>query len=272
MLGGFTLMSHLVFIKEVELDNAILLLGLEGYADAGGAASFTLSYLRRKLQAESLAMISHVAMQDYTAYRPIALIEGGLVKAVHPPLSKIYYAKSSDRWVVLVQGPEPSFSWFQYIRYILDLASRVKASKIFTFGGFVDWVEAPKVSAVVSKEELKNMVLEAGIGLIDYEGPCSLYTVLIYECASRGIDAISLWYHVPFKDYAILKHINMLDFRSTKMLLEKLKALTEIDVDLSDVDDDVKRLNETLTALSKKSAEARRFRAERRKYGPSYII
>jgi len=264
--------EHLVFLKEIELNNAVLILGLEGYADAGGAASFTLNYLRKKLGAECIAMISHVALQDYTVHRPITLIEGGLVKAVHPPLSKIYYAKSGENWVVLVQGPEPNFGWFQYIKYILDLYSKVKASKIFTLGGFVDWVKTPKVSAVVSKEELKKAVLEAEISLIDYEGPCSLYTALIYECANRGIDAISLWYHVPFKDYTILKHINMLDFRSTKMLLEKLKALAEIDVDVGDVDDDVKKLNDALAALSRRSVGVSEFEAKRREHGPSYII
>ena len=233
---------------------ACLVLSLSGYTDAGGVASFSSSFMVRKLRAVRLGELEGGGFV-LSSSRPTTVIKRGLVEEVRYPRSEVFLA-ATGRGVVVVRGEEPHFSWNSFLNEVLELVEASGVEEVYTLGGLIDVVEEPKVSAVVSLPELQSLVEACGAELIDYEGPCSIYTALVECCASRRLKAVSLWGHVPYNRYTALSQLRAPDLETSHRTLRVLCRLAEIELPLAELEDEARKQLSFLEGM--KAAEGER--------------
>jgi len=85
------------------------------------------------------------------------------------------------------------------------------------------------VSALFNHEDLREKVVQAGLGLTEYTGPISIHTFILENARKRGLKAMSLWGHAP----------QYLQARNVKVIYSVLKSLvdlTRVEIDLSEME------------------------------------
>jgi proteasome assembly chaperone (PAC2) family protein len=130
---------------------------------------------------------------------------------------------------------------------ILDLAAKFEVPQIFTIGGTYDYIPhtyPPMVSALFNHDDLREVVIQAGLGLTEYSGPISIHTFILEAAKKRGLKAISLWGHAP--QYLQTKNIKV-----ACAVLKKLMDLTKIEIDLSEVENASDYFDEQVDQLVK---------------------
>jgi proteasome assembly chaperone (PAC2) family protein len=115
---------------------------------------------------------------------------------------------------------------------LLDLAEKFDVSQVFTLGGTYDYIPhtyPPMVSALVNDEDLREKVIQAGLGLTEYTGPISIHTFILESARKRGLKATSLWGHAP-------QYLQTRNMRVVHSVLKSLFCMAEVGMDLSELE------------------------------------
>ncbi len=231
-------MQSLIIYERPDLVQPYLVMGFEGWPDAGRVSSGVVGQLRDKLEARKFA---EVKADDFYVFqspglevrRPLTDIEDGLVKGLSLPSTTFWFYKNdrSAHDLIISLGMEPELRWNNYVDLVLDLAQEFGVHRLYTVGGTYDTVPhtvEPMISAVLNDAGLKDEMREYGIGLIDYKGPSSIHTMLVVSAGKRELEAASLWGHVP-------SYIQVPNAKVCYSILSKLTRMVGIAVDLEDL-------------------------------------
>ncbi|HMK33509.1 MAG TPA: PAC2 family protein [Desulfomonilaceae bacterium] len=196
--------SPVTWSTVAELKSPFLIMGFHGWSNAGNVSSDTLTYLGEVLQPRVVATICEESFVDYTVNRPIAQIENGIIYELEPMLAEVtcWINPSGNHDLVLILGKEPHLAWRQYAEMILDIVRRLNVERLYTIGGVQDTVShaGPALVTVVGSSPSvvgDTMKLDRDIKAADYYGPVSIHSSLIKACMDAGVQAASLWGHVP---------------------------------------------------------------------------
>jgi len=220
--------------KLPELRNPDLVAALAGWSDAAQVATGTVLYLARSLDATSFAQIEGDQFYDFSTTRPKVIVDRGLIASLQLPHNSLFYWKNqkTDRDLVLLHGIEPQFHWQKFIDTILSLASMLQVRRIYALGGLYDSIphtREPRISGVVNASNLLAVLQRHNIEPINYQGPSSLHSLLLTNCARKNIEAVSLWGHAPF--YVRVETNPMVCLG----LVKKLSELLEIETDTEEL-------------------------------------
>jgi proteasome assembly chaperone (PAC2) family protein len=241
-------MEEIIYLEKPNLKKPYLIIGFEGWPNAAEVSSFALQQLIDSLEAKKFASILTENFYQISSLRPVAVIKEGRLIELKIPGNHFYYVKnplSPD--LILFHGTEPHLRWNVFADTILDLAVRFDVPQIFTIGGTYDYIPhtfPPMVSALYNHEELKEVVIRTGLGLTEYSGPISIHTFILEAARKKGLKAISLWGHAP--QYLQTKNIKV-----ACAVLRKLMELTNIEIDLSDVESASNYFDEQVNQLVK---------------------
>ncbi|RLF21839.1 MAG: hypothetical protein DRJ68_02565 [Thermoprotei archaeon] len=219
-----------------------LIVALTGYADGGGVVTYSVSYLSKWLCMKTMRTLSAEGFVDYALNRPKTVIAEGVVKKISPLLYSFKTSNKGD--TLLLTGPEPNVKWRTFIKMTLKFAKKLSCKLLCTLGGFIDNVSEPKVSYVVADESLKDLVQD--LNPITYEGPSSIYTLLLRRAKRYGINAVSLWVHIPYVVHTLLPQLGGVDYWSGYLLLRALGSLMKLDLDLGEADELHKKFKKKL--------------------------
>jgi proteasome assembly chaperone (PAC2) family protein len=187
-----------------ELKAPVMVAGFRGWSDAGNVSSGTLQFLIETLQPKTAATISEEPFLHYTAERPVAQIEDGIIHELEPMITELTYWTNAegDHDLVFLMAREPNFNWLCYAKSVLDVVRRLNIQRFYTIGGVQDTIShsAPVLVTVVGSTATavaEVMELEEGVRAAEYYGPVSIHSYLIRACAEAAVEAVSLWGHVP---------------------------------------------------------------------------
>jgi proteasome assembly chaperone (PAC2) family protein len=239
--------QRLIIYEKPKLTKPYLVMGFEGWPDAGKVSSGVIAFLREKLAARKLA---EVKPDDFYLFqsvgaevrRPVTEIQGGLVKALALPVTTFWFykAKKSAHHLILMLGREPELRWGDYVSLILDMAQDFGVVRIYAIGGTYDVVPhtiEPLIGAVLSVPSLESEIREYGIQPINYRGPSSIHTTLLVSASQRNIEVISLWGYVPH-------YVQVPNTRVCYRMLSQLAKMIEIPLHLEDIRRESERLDE----------------------------
>ncbi len=254
-------MERVQLLARPELRQPTLVAGFAGWPNAADVATHTVSHLVESLKATPLGSLSVGDCYDLTSTRPLARIQDGLIEEVTLPSNDLYYWRddvgTSD--LLLLSGVEPGLRWDDYIGALIAAAEQFGARRLVTLGGLYDRVphtRPPRISAVVSRAELKDEVARLGCSFIDYTGPSSMHTTLLLAARQHGLDAYSLWAHAPH--YAHMAW----NPRVTYGLLYVLCGLLNVRPDLESVRSAATYLDEMMEKLSAENSDLKAHIAE----------
>ena len=218
--------------KAIKFSEGSMVIGLSGWANAGEVSTSCVRYLIDKLKATRLGEIESGRFYIYQLNRPQVFVEKGLIEGYRSIENQIFYwrNRSDKTGLVFLLGAEPHLDWPDYTRIVLDLAERVGVKRIYTIGGYlIDYyAEKPLITGSTNNRKMLVELRKAGIDLVDYSGPTSIYIEILWQGKSLGIDVISLWCAVPL-------YIRGICPRAVYHLLLKLTSLIGVKVDLGEI-------------------------------------
>lgn len=222
--------------KEIKLNNAIMIMGLGGWGNAGEVSTFTIKYLTDILDAEKFTEIQPERFHNYLIQRPLVSINNGRIESYISPRTELFYwNKEESVDMVLLSGYEPHLRWTEYIRTVIKIATDAGVEQIYTLGGYLADVshenETP-ISASTNNEALLAELEEIDVQLTNYKGPTSVYSELMWA-AREKIDVISLWCAVPI-------YIRGPYPKAAYSLLKKIVKLAGLTLDLTDLKEKAK--------------------------------
>jgi len=226
-------MEEIVYLEKPNLNKPILVIGFEGWPNAAEVSSAALQYLVEKLEARKFASIPIEDFHELSVSRPVAVIKEGRLVELKFPGNHFYYSKDlSSKDFILFQGVEPHLRWNLFVELLFDLVKKFDVSQVFTLGGTYDYIPhtyPPMVSALVNHEDLREKVVQAGLGLTEYTGPISIHTFILESARQRGLKAMSLWGHAP-------QYLQTRNMRVVHSVLKSLFRITEVEMDLSELE------------------------------------
>ncbi|MEW6034707.1 MAG: PAC2 family protein [Chloroflexota bacterium] len=197
------MMDNLVLLETPELKRPCLIAAFAGWPDAAEVASRSVNYLRHKLEAKRFAELSPEEFFDFAQCRPMVVAEEGALRRLRPPSNDLYYWKNQagEHDLILLQGTEPQLKWKTFADTLIRFAVQFGVVRILALGGLYDNVphtRQPKVTGLVNAVALRGMLQDHGIGLVNYQGPSSIHSVLLAACSRARVEMLSLWGHAPF--------------------------------------------------------------------------
>ncbi len=227
--------------ERIKLDNAVMIMGLDGWGNAGEVSTFTVEYLIDKLSAKKFGEIHPEKFHDYLIQRPVVSIERGIIKSYVSPRNDFFYWRNKERGadLVLLLGYEPHLNWPRYTESVLKLGE-MGINRIYTIGGYLADIShegGTPITASTNNDELIAELKRTGLEFINYKGPTSVYGEILWKARDKKIDVVSLWCAVPIyvrglypkAAYCMLKKITKiidikLDLKSLKEKIEDFKA------------------------------------------------
>jgi len=259
--------------NKVNFQSSQMIIGLEGWVNAGKVSTFSVKYLVDKLKAQRFGEILQGRFHDYVIQRPFVSIKEGLMHSYIPPQSTLYYYKGKDEsGLILLLGVEPHLNWPRYADAVLRVAESTNINRIYTIGGYladVSLEEEPLISSTTNNEELIDELKKIKVVLTNYAGPTSIYSEILWKCKMKKIDAISLWSAVPM-------YIEGIYPKAVYHMLKKITCLTGIQLDLTDLKKKAESFKFSLERRIISQSEMRRLlenvRGKRKDKKPTYIL
>jgi len=240
--------------------------GISGWVDGGEAATGSIQYLIRKLDAKRFAEIPidrfHIfQLPGQLSLRPHTRMEDGVLKEHRFPQNQFFYwiNPNADNDVILFLGTEPNLNWEEYANAILDVAEEFAVVRIYLLGGVLDktpHTREPGVSCACSSDQLKEEMQKHSVQFSNYEGPGSFSTTLLHMCQNRRIQMVSITARATYyPEFDIVIPHNP---KTIRTVVRRLNNLLQLNLNVSDLD---KQAEEFEAKISFMASQNPRFQA-----------
>ncbi|MBN1850697.1 MAG: PAC2 family protein [Deltaproteobacteria bacterium] len=252
-----------IFQEIPSLNNALMIMGLDGWGNALNISRGMIEFLIQRLDAEPFGEISADAFYKLDDVRPIVDIQDGILKRLEPPGGHFYFVRqaSSGRDLVLLNTTEPNFHWFQFSDSVLSLCRQIDVQTIISLGSMYDNVlhTDTLISAVASDTEILEELNKQNVISIDYQGPTAIHSTLHTEAVKKGFRSICLWCHCPHYLQGTM-HFGLLSY-----LGSFLASLGGFHLDIKELEIAWKDLNQQIQNIIDKNPELQNMIHEIRK-------
>lgn len=209
--------------------NPVIIAVLDGWVDAGLAASTALTALVETIEFRPYAVFDDEPLIDLRARRPQLRISDGVSQSLSfaQPVLQV----GTDRLgsgIALLSGPEPDFRWRSFSQAVVEIARQMDARMLVGLGGFpagAPHTRPVRLAATASSPEIARQV-----GYVDgtIEVPAGAQAALERAFALASIPSVGLWARVPH-------YVSAMAFPAASVaLLDGIASLTGLVID-SDV-------------------------------------
>jgi hypothetical protein len=175
-----------------------LVLALEGWNDAGEAATSAARYLADRLGATPLAELLPEEFFDFTVRRPLVAVEDGVAREIEWPVSRFHCADSGDgRDLVVGIGVEPHLRWQAWSDHVLRLVGELGIRRAVLLGSYLAEVLYSRPVQVTGVASASALLPRLGVEPVRYSGPTGMLGVLGVRLREMGCEVVSLWAGLP---------------------------------------------------------------------------
>ncbi len=124
-------------IESPELDSPTLLLGLDGWIDAGLAATNAFGTLLEDLETVTVARFNADSLIDHRSRRPTMHLLDGINTGLTWPTIELQAGFDTEGASVLfLVGAEPDHRWMAFADAVVDLSHQFEVSAVFGLGAY----------------------------------------------------------------------------------------------------------------------------------------
>ena len=179
------------------LDRPVMLIGLEGWFDVGGAATQAVSAFVNADHAVTVGSIDPDPFYDFTQQRPQVRIDDDVREIVWPANEFILQRNLGHRDVIGLIGVEPHLNWQTYVDAIVLAAEALGCEAIVTVGANAEAIPHTRVPPVTGSTSTPELARRLGLVAPSYEGITGVAGVLNAEFDFLGIPSVSLRVGIP---------------------------------------------------------------------------
>jgi hypothetical protein len=231
--------------------DAVLVVALDGWTDAGDGGSAAADRLREAFPPVPIGSFPADALFDYRDRRPALSINRGILGDPDwPEVTVELLTPPSGPPLLLVCGAEPDFAWRSFAADLAELCATVGAGRYVGLGsvpGPIPHTRPVQVIATSSDPELLDRIGRPHEQMIV---PASCQVALETVLRDAGMDTLGLWVRIPH--YVAGEYPE-----AARALLEQLSSHIGTPVDLSLFDADVAENRARLDVAAEGSDEVR---------------
>jgi hypothetical protein len=185
-------------LSSPDLDSPVLVVGLEGWIDAGYGAATALTTIGDHVETATIATFDTDVLLDHRARRPTAHLHDGMNTGLTWPVIEVRAATDRhDHDVLFLVGAEPDHLWRAFSKAVTDLALEFGCRLVTGLGAYpapVPHTRPTRIVATATSRELADLV---GFlpGRIDV--PSGVAAAIERQSADVGLPAVGLWAQVP---------------------------------------------------------------------------
>lgn len=212
------------------LERPVLVVGMEGWIDAGFGAATAMATLQASVTTELVATFDVDTLLDHRARRPIVRIVDGINTGLRWPEIELWGGHDVDGHdLLLLAGPEPDHQWRAFTRAVGELAMSFGVTLVIGLGAFPAPVPHTRPARLASTATSTELAQRVGYlpGALDV--PAGVQAALERGFGDLGVPAVGLWARVPH--YAAAMPYP----EASAVLLEGLTSVANITTDTSEL-------------------------------------
>jgi len=222
----------------------VLVLGLDGWIDAGAGGAQAMAALQADTTTEVIGTFDSDALIDARSRRPMVQLTDGVHDSISWPTIEV--RAGTDRFgtgLLLLTGPEPDLRWRSFTEDVLHLAADLSVTMTVGFGAFpapVPHTRPVRLAATATSRELAESIGFVP-GTIDVPG--GIHAAIEQAMGADGRPATGLWARVPH-------YIANLPYPAASVaILEGLRLVTGVDVDTTELQEASTMTNSRIDSL-----------------------
>ena len=212
------------------LDRPVLVVMLNGWIDASGAAAAAMTAVEDECASQPLATFDSDTFIDYRARRPIMeLREGVNTKLTWSEIEMKVGTDTAGRAVLTLTGPEPDSQWKTFARAVTELALRLDVYQMVALGAYPFATPHTRPSRLSSSSPSADVV--AGVPYLknSVDVPAGVSAVLEHALTEAGIASLGIWVQVPH-------YVSAMSYPGASVaLLDGLREVTGISIGAGDL-------------------------------------
>jgi len=231
------------------LHDPALLVALEGWNDAGEAATTALRFVAGGIGAAPLAEIDPEEYFDFTVRRPLVEVEEGVARGLEWPVCRFAFgaappaAGAGPRDLVTCHGAEPHLRWREWSDHLLHLVDALRIRRVVLLGAFLGEVLYSRPVEVTGVASDPALLAALGVAPVRYSGPTGMIGVLGQRLRDRGCRVAALWAGLPH--YVEVSP----NARGALALLEHALPFLGVRLDLEPLRSDARECEDRISAL-----------------------
>lgn len=212
------------------LEAPVLVLGMDGWIDAGLGAGTATAHLLNVVPTEILGTFDREELIDYRARRPMVPIENGVSGALSWPEIHLRVGKDPTGHDVLVLvGPEPDMRWSTFVTDVVEVSKELGVRLVASVGAFPLSVPHTRPVRLAATGNDRELIDQVGVVPGSMEVPAGIHAALQEGFGKAGIPAVGIWARVPM--YAA----GMPYPAASAALLEGLARVAGIEIDAAEL-------------------------------------
>lgn len=185
-------------LNQPDLDRPVLLMAMQGWVDAGGAAMACRNAIRSDPDDSLVARFDADRLLDHRSRRPTVNLVDGVSKSIDWPVIEVHLlAGSSGQHMLLLDGPEPDHEWRAFAGAVVGLCEQLGVQMVIGLGAYpaaVPHTRPTRLSCTAGSEALTK---ELDFVTSTLSVPAGAQAVIEVEAAAAGIQAVGIWAQVP---------------------------------------------------------------------------
>lgn len=180
------------------LDSPVMVVMLQGWIDAAGAANDAMSAIESQMDPLPLATFDPDVFMDYRARRPTMEIRDGRNNGIDWPSIDLYAGKDLEgRDVVVLRGHEPDSAWNRFSSAVRTLAQHLNISMMVGMGAYPFPTPHTRPSNLSCTTPTLDLLSKVPFIRSTVDVPAGMTAVLEQVLHDTGIPSISIWAQVP---------------------------------------------------------------------------
>jgi PAC2 family len=186
--------------ESADRDRPILLVALQGWFDAAGAATNALRVLKDHSPIETLATIDPDGFYDFTQQRPLISLDEAEQPQVTWPANEVVALRTlgQHRDLITLTGVEPHIRWRTFVDMVIEVAQALDCIGVVTVGATADAVPHTRTPQAIASTTNAALADRLGLAAPHYQGITGVVGVLQTALEDHELFGISLRVPVPY--------------------------------------------------------------------------
>lgn len=237
------------FLERPDLDSPLLILALEGWIDAGGAAARAAAAIVEGVETTTVVSFDADTLLDHRSRRPTMRLDQGMNMGLRwPSIEMVAFSDPAGHDLLMLTGAEPDHHWKAFSQTVVDLALEMGVRMVVGLGAYPAPVPHTRPSQLASTSNDEHLAALVGSLGATLDVPAGIGNAIEERCAEVGLAAIGLWAQVPHYAAAMPYPGGAVS------LIEKLNELGSLSIPVGSVAEDaaatLARLDELVAGSS----------------------
>lgn len=215
---------------DLPLHRPVLVMGLEGWVDAGLSGGNALAALLGSMRTQPIVTFDSDQLVDHRSRRPTQRIVDGVLESVTYPEIQLRYGNDAEgNDVLLLVGPEPDYRWREFTAELVRVSGEFGVRMAVGLGGFPAPMPHTRPTRIIATAVDQTTANDVGFIPGIREVPAGIHAAILKGFEGVGVTALSLWAMVPH-------YVAGMPYPQASLgLLDQLSRLAGLSIDVSEL-------------------------------------